>query len=339
MSVACGRRLAAALSTLALCAAARADVVTLANGDRLTGQIVHKLGNELILKTDYAGPVSIAWDHVVSLESDRPISLMLAGAQKPLTSRLLRAGPGRLVLAADNREAPLADVTYINPTLYEAGTGTVYNGHAALSAANVYGNGANSHLYGQGELSARTRDRRYTVGLKMERGSDTGQLTASNWLGNTSVDRFIDKKRFFYARASLENNRFTDLRLRSAFGGGYGFQFYESDLTSLSLRGGLDYVFVSHDLAAHEAYPAAGWGVKFSHRLSLLQLQAFHEQDGFVSLRNTHKLTLHSRTGLRMPIAHGITASIQVNVDWERTPAPGRKPTDRTLLMGLGYAW
>ena len=35
----------------------------------------------------------------------------------------------------------------------------------------------------------------------------------------------------------------------------------------------------------------------------------------------------------------GLNASAQVNLDWDRDPAPGRKALDTTLLLGLGYTW
>jgi hypothetical protein len=31
--------------------------------------------------------------------------------------------------------------------------------------------------------------------------------------------------------------------------------------------------------------------------------------------------------------------SAQLNLDWERKPAPGTKSTDSTLLFGADYAW
>jgi hypothetical protein len=34
-----------------------------------------------------------------------------------------------------------------------------------------------------------------------------------------------------------------------------------------------------------------------------------------------------------------LNASLQLNVDWEHDPEPGRDATDSTLLLGLGYAW
>ena len=32
-------------------------------------------------------------------------------------------------------------------------------------------------------------------------------------------------------------------------------------------------------------------------------------------------------------------AAAQVDLDWERTPAPGLKALDATWLLGLGYEW
>ena len=144
---------------------------------------------------------------------------------------------------------------------------------------------------------------------------------------------------YCYGRASLQNNRYSDLRLRSTLGGGYGFQFIDTEHTKLSLRGGLDYVALDRLAGQDQSYPAAGWGVKFSHRMEALPLELFHEHDGFISLEDTNDVTLRSRSGLRMPIAGGLDASLQLNVDWERSPAAGRESTDASLLVGVGYRW
>lgn len=328
------------LALFALGAFARhalADVVTLDNGDRITGRILHKGGDTLTLQTGYAGRLSLAWARVAGIATDGAVDVLLEGARHPKASRLRPSGGGRIAL--DAAETSLTRIAYINPTPAESGTGTVYSGNASLSSANAYGNSASSRLNAQGEVSARTRTRRYTLGLKTERASDAGRETASNWLGNASVDQFIDARRFYYGRGSLEKNRYADLRLRSSVGGGYGLQFFETERTKLSLRGGLDLVSVNRIAGVDESYPAAGWGLRFSHRLERFALELFHEQDGYLGLRDSRNLSVRSRSGLRLPIAGGLTASVQANVDWERTPAPGRKPTDTTLLVGMGYRW
>jgi len=336
------RKIIAFSISIAVCAhaaGALADVVTLDNGDRLSGRIEHKSGATLTLKTKYAGSISIAWDRVTSIVTDKPVRVMLEDSDHTISSRLLPGTAGRLTLEAGAGGAALARVAYINPTPAESGSGASYSGRAMLSWASTRGNSTNNRLYAQGELTARARLYRYALGLKAERAGESGQQSASNWRGDGSFDRFIDEKRFFYGRASLENNRFNDLRLRSTLGGGYGYQFYETERTKLSLRGGLDYVAIDRETGQDDSYPAAGWGLKFSHRLHALPLELFHEHDGFINLRNADDVTLRSRSGLRLPVAAGLNASLQLNADWERNPAPGRKSVDTTLLLGLGYDW
>ena len=52
------------LVSFLLVAAALADQVTLKNGDRLTGSISKSDGKELVLKTEYAGDVTVKFDAI-----------------------------------------------------------------------------------------------------------------------------------------------------------------------------------------------------------------------------------------------------------------------------------
>src|SRR3979411_2173440 len=67
-----------------LCAgvpAARADQVTLKNGDRLTGTIVKSDGKTLLLKTDSAGEITLKWEAVSGIVSSQPLSVQLNNGQ------------------------------------------------------------------------------------------------------------------------------------------------------------------------------------------------------------------------------------------------------------------
>ncbi|MGO9123739.1 MAG: hypothetical protein ACLP6G_02500 [Terriglobales bacterium] len=50
-----------------------ADQVVLNNGDRLTGTITKSDGKTLVIKTDFAGEVTIQWTAVQSLTSAAPL--------------------------------------------------------------------------------------------------------------------------------------------------------------------------------------------------------------------------------------------------------------------------
>ena len=317
------------LSIAALCAAgsAGADEIRLANGDRITGRIVSKGGNDLVIDTDYAGRLTLRWDQVASLRTDDTVTVMTRDGALNTDARL------------DSRNVRPEDIAFINPTPEQSGQGATYRGHANVSAALVRGNSENERVYGDAAFNARARDYAWGLGLKVDQREERGLRTAQQWLVDGNYDRFIDERHFLYARSSLEQDRFKDIRLRSTAGAGYGWQLYDDDRTRLSLRTGLDYVTLDRRVGMDEDYPALGWGVRASRKVFARGAELFHDQDGFLSLSDPDFLTLRTRSGVRLPIAGGMTASAQINADWERTPAPGRKSTDTTLLLGLGYAW
>ena len=54
-----------------------ADEVFMKNGDRLSGKIVSKIGDKLVLETAYAGKIKIQWDSVSRLTTDKPVRITL----------------------------------------------------------------------------------------------------------------------------------------------------------------------------------------------------------------------------------------------------------------------
>ena len=64
-----------------LCFDVFADQVTLKNGDRLSGTILKSDGENLILKSEFAGEVKIQWAAIDQLSSDRPLYVLLKDGQ------------------------------------------------------------------------------------------------------------------------------------------------------------------------------------------------------------------------------------------------------------------
>ena len=113
----------------------------------------------------------------------------------------------------------------------------------------------------------------------------------------------------------------------------------DDDRTQLSVRGGIEVIHENRINADDERFPAAGWGVALKRQVSFADAEIFHDQQGFWNLDDSDQMNLRSRTGIRFPVRGGIIASLQLDLDWERTPVDGRRSTDSTWLLGLGYAW
>jgi putative salt-induced outer membrane protein YdiY len=328
----------AALAALLIAPLADADEVVLRNGDRLTGRVISKSGDVLSLDTAYAGVVKINWSAIAALSTDTPVQILVVGERQILRGRLSAVENGLLIEGRPDA-LPLRDLAYINPRPDESGLGVSYTGHVNIASAHQQGNTQAQRTNTDAEFVGRAKQHRYSVGGRLNNVKEGGRETASNWLGNASFDRFLDGDRFGYVRGSLERDRFKDIDLRATAGGGYGWQLVETPSTNVSVRTGLDYVTVDRMAADDERYPAFGWGLKGLLKITDAGSELFHEHEGFWNLREADRVIIRSRTGLRMPLVRQVNASVQLNLDWEHAPPPGRHSTDSTILLGLTYKW
>ncbi len=348
-------------------AAAHADTVYLHNGDRLTGRILHLSPDALTLETTWAGEMKIRRFEIRAIETDKPVLVLRERTEHTEWAQILPGEPGRMLIrpaspeevfgqapaegdptVSEPEEPPQVEpleiasrsIRYINPKPEESGEGVSRDGRVTLSGAIVRGNSEGERLYVESDFNTRARDWRYSLGFKARRERDVGNLVASNWLFSGNYDRFLaGSSHFRYLRASFEDDRFRDIDLRSAIGAGVGMQLLSTERTQLSLRGGLDVVDLRRLQGPDESYPALGWGVNFTRRIPWFSAELFHDQTGFWNLEDTGQVTVRSRSGIRVPFVSGLTASLQLNLDWEGEPADGQRATDTSWLIGLGYAW
>lgn len=331
-------RLTVALVVIALTgvSTARADQVTLRNGDHLTGKVLHKDRDLLILRTTYAGELRLRCTDLASIATDGPVNVLLDDD----TTLRVQLGATAATEAEGATPTPeLARIRFINPTPDESGIGYYRVGHLGLGLSQTRGNSANDQYHGDADMVLRARTHRITLASEGNYGRDGGVASTSNWRASGRYDRFYAAKEFLYSKIALENDRYKDIRLRSVAGGGYGYQLYEDDTTTLSVRGGLSYVDVSHYKVPSEEYGAVSWGIDFRRRLRSFSGELFHVQEGLRGLNGQRGTVLQTRTGLRLPLSEQLSATAQVNADWESEPADGRKESDTTLMLGIGYSF
>lgn len=317
-----------------------ADEVVMKNGDRISGSIVSKDEQVLVIKTDYAGELKITWANVVRLQSDNPVWVYLQDGTR-MKGRLVMGAQDELSVDAGNAKAaiPVADVRWINPPPELSGEGVKMSGHANVGYASSSGNTDTEKWYLDAEAVARTRDNRYTLGAESRSTEDSGVKTESNWLGYMKYDHFLSKQWYGYANGNFEHDQFKDIRLRTTLGLGSGYQFYETERLNLSLEGGLSYVNTDFELQEDENYPAARMAVKYDQFVFSTSIQFFHTDEVYMNVEDTSNVFLRSQTGFRFPLVDRLNATLQYDYDWDNQPAPGSVKEDRTLRATLGYTW
>lgn len=328
-----GRLISLGFIVSAISTSALADRVTLKNGDRLSGNVINKRGNTLTFSTAYAGELRIDWDEVAHLETDAAVDVMLkddSHRQLVLQSRSRPAGASM---------PALGEIAYINPNPEESGRGYRVLGKVNFAFTQSEGNSSSDQLHADAEITVLARDYRYTLGGEFDQASIEQIKADDSRRAYGSYDSFFSKKEFLFAHGQLQQDRFRDIDLRTVIGAGYGYQFYDSETTRLSFKGGVDMVDLDRYVASSERFPALGWHIDFQHKLSGSDIELFHVQDGYRGLSQAASVLIQTRTGFRFPVNSGFYAMTQVNLDWESDPAPGRRQTDTKLLVGLGYAY
>jgi putative salt-induced outer membrane protein YdiY len=318
--------------------AGMADEVHLKNGDRISGKIVKMEEDKLLVKTDYAGEISLAWGQVASVKADEKIKVVLSDGTT-LEGQTVELEEGKMKLKAEKIDTTLsfdlADVTAINP---KAKPPVRITARANVSIIQESGNSDTHNLRLDGSFVARTDKSRFRMGGEVNREKSDDVYTVKNWLAYANYDYFISQKWYWHVGTLLQNDEFADLDLRSTIATGIGYQVFETDTLNLSFSAGPSYVKENYIVAADDSYTAGQWAVNYDQYFFNKFFQLFHNHVGYVSLESSSDWFINTRQGVRFPLYKGITGTLQYNYDYNHNPSSGAKENyDSELMFLLGY--
>ena len=340
------RKIKPALSLLAIYSlftnAALADTVWLKNGDKITGTIGVKVSNKLTVKTSYADEVKINWNDIHSIDADKPMLMQLMDGSI-VNGRLVHSDEGQVILDEET-STPLVDteldeIHYINPTRDLIGEGYVWTGNLSLGGAFNNGNSTNRNMQFNGESVLRGLDNRYTVQGYYYWAEDNDQQTQNNARVRGQYDHFFTKKWFSYLNTIQEKDRFRDIKLRSTYGVGTGYQIFEGEKLNLSVEGGVSLIKQDYYEESDDSHAALRWAVNYNQYLFDSFVQAFHRHEVLYTPRDPSQILVYSSTGLRFPFIFGLSASTQLDYNYDSRPVDDRVKGDTRALFTLGYSW
>ena len=232
-----------------------ADQITLSNGDRLTGTITKSDAKSLVIKTEFAGEVTVQRPAIQEITTTQALHLRLrdgtseVGSVTTADGSLEVTAPGKAPVAVPkeavafvrNDAEEAAYDTTLHPNLLHA-----WSGGANVPIALTRANSATKNL-----ALAFTADRKTTkdhLGLYANSVFATNAApgavpatTANAAQGGLRYDRNLDTRLFGFVGSDFQTDALQDLDLRSVFSGGLGFHAVNSDRTTLDLLAGGNY--------------------------------------------------------------------------------------------------
>jgi len=238
---------------------ALADQVVLKNGDRLTGSITKSDGKVLVIKTDYAGDVTVKFDAIQSITSTGDLNVSLAG--KTVVGPVTTSGDDVVVATrtAGPVEAPKASVTMLRSpaeqSVYEKslhpGFREGWNGGLNLGFALTRGNSETKNLniaFNAVRKGFHDKLTLYTNSIYAANDLPTASphTTANAIGGGARYDHDFSPRVFWFVNGDFYHDALQHLDLRSTGGGGLGWHAIKHDSTTLDLLAGVNYT--------HEGY-------------------------------------------------------------------------------------
>ncbi|MGA7635167.1 MAG: DUF481 domain-containing protein [Terriglobales bacterium] len=238
-----------------------ADQVALKNGDRLTGSITKSDGKQLVIKTDYAGDVTVKFDAIQSITSAGDLTVMQGS--KTMVGPVTTSGADLMVAtkAGGTVEIPIASVTTLrspseeaayekslHPGILEGWKGglnlgfAVTTGNSETKNLNLAFNAVRTGFHDKLTLYANSI---YAVNDKVVAPQTAPQTTANSTGGGAVYDRDFSPHTFWYVSGDFFANSLQDLDLRSILGGGAGVHLVKNAVTTLDFLAGLNYTHES----------------------------------------------------------------------------------------------
>lgn len=334
-----------------------ADQIVLKNGDRLTGTIEKSDDTSLVIKSEFAGEVTVQWGAIQQITSDQPLHVGMKDGKTLVGAVTASDGKFEVATKTGTVETPRDAVTLMrsdaeqaaweklqHPGLLEGWNGGINLGFG-LTAGNsetknlaVAFNGVRTGLHDKLTLYAGSV---YSVN---DLAPSATRVTANTNKGGARYDRDIRRRLFGFVNADFFTDALQDLNLRSVFGGGLGFHAIKSEKTTLDLLGGIAYTRENYTEAAPlpphliHNFAAAQIGDELMHKLgksTVITQRAYFFPD-------------FDKTGeYRATFDLGTVTKISKWLGWQNSfgdvyvtnPPTGKKTNDVVFTTGLNVSF
>ncbi len=342
-------RFTSALCLLMLvCAAARADVVTLKNGDRLTGTVVKAAEGKVIIKSVYDVEVTLPWDAVASIEADEPVYVgmedgkVISGAitLKGDTAEIISKDAGTVPAARDgivyirSKDSYDAEIDrYLSPRLIDLWTASLDFG-ISQARGNAYASNMTTSAVAA-RATPRDKIGLHFTSIRASAKTDGVSVPTANAIrGGLKYDLNLTPNIFTFASSDFEFDEFQQLDLRFAPAWGLGHHVWKSDRGYFDWQAGaaLNREWFSTGLTRTSGEGLIGQDLLFrlTQRISLREKALI-----FPNLTNRGEYRLNVDLSADAALWRWLGWQFTVSDRLLSDPVPGSKKNDLLFTTGL----
>jgi len=230
-----------------------ADELRLKDGSVLVGDIKSFNEGEIVLKTSFAGYITLPAGKITKIATDDNKIVRLENGEI-VTGQLLASDTGMQVKTATGvmQTSPTAiaaawDVGATDPAVLAAqDEQPKWTFEVAAAFTGEIGNSPSNEMKGSAKATREGQDNRLDTSLRFKMSEDelangTTQRTEDEIIGEVKYTSFFSEKLGWYAREELERDRFENIELRSTTAAGLTWKPVDTKLRKLELSSGLSF--------------------------------------------------------------------------------------------------
>ena len=351
------------VALICLASIGHADVLTLKNGDRVTGALVTIKGGTLQLKTANLGSISIPMAQVATYVADKPVAVVIKG-QEPVKGMLELMPSGDWQVKAANgqvRTIAAAKVELIMPAeeyqkieqvpeLWQAWKGTASLGYSVQNG-NQETNTLATTVTAARERPAtpifeahwRTNVNFTTLFSHAQEKSTSAPptnitVTSRTLTADLRQDYLFTSDNFVFLFGQINHVSTQNLYLQQTYGGGFGRDLVRNARTTFSVLGGPTYVqekfFNGLYTRTTELLVGERLGEQFSKRFRLDHYLQFYPD-----LMHGGQYRFDTSTVVSFKLSNRFSVNASVIDLYLSNPPPPSDKNNITFSTGIGYSF
>jgi putative salt-induced outer membrane protein YdiY len=325
---------------LLICARiAFADIITLNNGDQITGTIDELNPKSVVITTPYAGKLTIDRTAVKTMRSEKTVNVVRDSGQTD----------ERFLSPAAENKGWNETTAYVPPPppppppgaepprhTYWLSISPDWKNQFSIGVMNTTGNDNTTSVIGDITLHYLKKPDEFTLKLDGAYGLSNGTQTAGLFSEDAVFRHTFSEKLYAYIDDDVRYDAIKGISLQATATGGLGVWVYHDDKLKIDARGGPGITY----LKTFDGNENTGLAVEAGFRAEyIFNDRVSASEDALYTLDATDVSIwrIHSETAMnfKIDIERGLGFKLAFDDDYENRPSTGRKNNDTRLTLAM----
>ena len=314
---------------------ATADTIFLANEDRLSGKVDSISSGQILLKTNYAGTLSINVDSVKRVETDEELVFKMTDGER-ISGRLTKRDSVLSLIDASGNTRPIILANIVSAVRETKRTiaAPMLRSRLDLSAAIATGNSDTLAANALFESTLKRLKSAHDLSLFVSREEANNLKTKDQIDADYGYKHFVSERWFASGQVEYFRDPLKNIKRQINLGAGLGFQAWDHSLSALSMEAGVSAVL--EKLTESQQNPAFRWGLDYTQYLWGKQLEFFHKHSLLVIADGARGQVIDASTGLRLALTDRLDTHFRIDHQIDTKPPPEVDKIDTTYSLGIG---